>query len=146
MFAMVVGVDRPWCAAEYVNVVETELATLPQGINGVIVFRDNDPKGFASNIGKNAEIDNDVPVVSLPRRSPNVMPLDYTFHRSIGQHLKNETLDWPVHKSETPEEFTERLLRAYGSLSEEMVLKGCAGMTKRLKSMHEVNGAETAIN
>ena len=74
------------------------------------------------------------------------MPLDYTFHRSIGQHLKNETLDWPVHKSETPEEFTERLLRAYGSLSEEMVLKGCAGMTKRLKSMHEVNGAETAIN
>ena len=52
-FARFVAVDRAWFVAEYVAVVETELALLPQLFT---VFRDNDPCGYDTKAGKDAEL------------------------------------------------------------------------------------------
>ena len=112
----------------------------------MIVIRDNDPKGYDSGAGLQAERDCYVPVVPLPKRSPNVMPLDFTFHHTLKAVLKEETKNWAPNITETRNDFKARVLAAYASLTEEQIKKGCGDMKRRLQSMYDARGTSQCIN
>ena len=112
----------------------------------MIVIRDNDPKGYDSGAGLQAERDCYVPVVPLPKRSPNVMPLDFTFHHTLKAVLKEETKNWAPNITETRNDFKARVLAAYASLTEEQIKKGCGDMKRRLQSMYDAGGTSQCIN
>ena len=143
LFAVVVSEDIRWSAAEYVRVVEGTLTKLPVGLT---LVRDNDPKGYQSGKGMKAERDAGVVVLRLPKRSPNLQAMDYTFHMQIQKVLRGQEKGWPREKVETREEFAERVLLAYRSIPKAAIDKGCAQMKERLQSLYEHQGHSTAKN
>ncbi len=104
------------------------------------IIRDNDPKGYASEKGVKAEFENGVPVVPLPKRSPGLQALDYTFHDQTTRKMIAQTVGWPRDKVETVPEFKARLLETYRSLSEACVNAGCMDMRRRLRDVHAAGG------
>ena len=104
------------------------------------IIRDNDLKGYATQKGMQAEGDSGVPVVPLPKRTPGLQALDYTFHDEIKRRMVAQTAGWPGNKVETVAEFKKRLLATYHSLSEACVNAGCMDMRRRLQEVHTAGG------
>jgi len=137
LFAVEVSVERGWCAAEYCKVAENELYALE---SKYVIIRDNDPKGYSSQKGVRAEMDNGVPVVPLPKRSPGLQAMDYTFHSQIRRKMDEHTKNWPSDRVETVAEYKARLLDTYRSLPEAAVNAGCADMRRRLREVYDAEG------
>jgi hypothetical protein len=102
--------------------------------------RDNDRTGYTSKKGKAAEEAAGLTVLPLPKRRPDLQPLDYTFHSAVEGVLRAEEATWDASKVETRAEFETRLLAAYASLSEERIREGCAAMKKRLQQVVDAKG------
>ena len=85
-------------------------------------------------------------VKPLPKRSPGLQPLDYTFHNLLKRKMLAQTKGWPADKTETRPEYMARLLATYNSLTKEEVDKGCGDMVRRLKVVHEAQGGHTHID
>ena len=128
---------RGWCAAEYIEVVETHLLWLE---GQYIIIRDNDPKGYNSILGRKVEWGNAIPVVPLPKRSPDMRAMGYTFHDQIKRQMEARTVGWPHDRVEAVAEYTARLLATYNSLSVAAVNGGCASMRRRLRDVHQAGG------
>jgi hypothetical protein len=139
LFAVAVAETRGWCAAEYVSIVEEQLSKA--NLQTLFVIRDNDPKGYDTTRGRAAEEACTVTALALPKRSPNLQALDYTFHKAVAQVLRRQEKQFPANKVESRDEFKERLLAAYHSLSKETVEQGCAAMLARLRRLHDAGGA-----
>ena len=84
--------------------------------------------------------------MSLPKRSPNLMPLDYTFHDEVKRRMRAQERGWARDFVETREAFKARLLATYCGLDKATVDKGCGDMRKRLESLYECGGTAAAIN
>ena len=138
LFAVEVSVEQGWCAAEYCKVVEKELHAV--ALQSKIIIRDNDPKGYNTKKGVRAEMDCGVPVLPLPKRSPGLQALDYTFHSQIRRKMDEHTKNWPADRVETVDEYRHRLLETYRSLPEAAVNAGCADMRRRLREVYDADG------
>jgi hypothetical protein len=79
-------------AAGYVSVVQGHLAQLPVGST---LIRDSHPKGYQSKKGQRAGRDYGIEVVRLPKRSPNIQPMEFAFHSQINRVLRGREKDWP---------------------------------------------------
>ena len=62
--------------------------------------------------GRAAEAEHGVEVLALPKRSPNLQPLDCTFHKQIKDHLRDQENSWPRDKVETQGAFVAGGLQA----------------------------------
>ena len=149
IFAVAVreGEGERWGGAEYCKVIDEcapQLAQLPY------LFRDNCPKSFNSKAGflAEAQLREQVGVVTvpLPKRSPNVMPLDYTFHDEVRRRMRGQERGWARDFRETREQFKERLLATYSGIDQATIDKGCGDMYKRIESMYQCGGTAAAIN
>jgi hypothetical protein len=120
-----------------VAVVENELSKLEEHY---IIIRDNDPKGYNTYKGRAAEAKIRATVKALPKRSPGLQPLDYTFHSHIKYKLVQQSRDWPSDKVETVPEYKARVLACYNSLSKSAVDSGCGDMVRRLKQLYDAGG------
>jgi len=85
-------------------------------------------------------MDNGVPVVPLPKRSPGLQAMDYTFHSQIRRKMDEHTKNWPSDRVETVAEYKARLLDTYRSLPEAAVNAGCADMRRRLREVYDAEG------
>ena len=119
------------------EVVETHLLWLE---GQYIIIRDNDPKGYNSILGRKVEWGNAIPVVPLPKRSPDMRAMGYTFHDQIKRQMEARTVGWPHDRVEAVAEYTARLLATYNSLSVAAVNGGCASMRRRLRDVHQAGG------
>jgi hypothetical protein len=142
LFAVVVADGVAWQAAEYVRVVNQQLAQLPLTPTGdkLTLVRDRDPKGFDTIAGRGAEDLNAIPVAPLPCRSPNLMPLDYTFHSAVKTNLRAGEAAFAPNYTEPRPLYVQRLLQAYTSITQAEVDKGCGSMVRRLQDLFERRG------
>ena len=106
----------------------------------LVIIRDNGPKGYATQKGMQAEVDNGAPVAPLPKRSPGLQAWDFTFHDEIKRRMAAQTAGWPRDKVETVAECKARLLATCHSLSEACVNAGCMDMRRRLQEVHAAGG------
>ena len=74
------------------------------------------------------------------------MPSDYTFHKTIGRKLRDETANWANDRTETRPQFIARVERAYDSLTEAQIRSGCGSVVTRLASLHASDGDTSAKN
>ena len=144
LFAVVVADGVAWQATEYVRVVNQQLAQLPLTPTGdkLTLVRDNDPKGFDTNLGRAAELANAIPVNALPCRSPNLMPLDYTFHAAVKKRLRATEAGFALNYTEPRPQYVQRLLQAYRDITQAEVDAGCGSMVRRLQNLFDAQGSD----
>ena len=75
--------------------------------------------------------------LALPKRRPDLQPLDYSFYNAINSKLREEEKSWPSSKKETRKMFGKWVVAAYFSLPEELIRRSCEGMKKRLSMVLE---------
>ena len=78
----------------------------------------------------------------MSKRSPNLMPLDYTFHHTLRRRM---AMNAPA-GYEARVEFKTRLEATYRNLPEEIIDAGLGDMKRRLQSLWECRGSDAAIN
>jgi transposase len=75
------------------------------------VLEDNDPTGYKSKAGEVAKKNAKIEVFELPKRSPDLNPLDYGFWSAVNRRLRLQEARFPKTKCETRKQFISRLRR-----------------------------------
>ena len=75
------------------------------------LLEDNDPSGYKSKAGKAAKVAMHIEVLELPRRSPDLNPLDYGFWSEINRRMRLQERKFARSFRETRQDYIARLRR-----------------------------------
>jgi hypothetical protein len=148
VFAEVVSEYRNWCAEEYEEIVMGPLVDglLSRANKPYELIRDNDPNGFATKRGMEAEASLPTKVTPLPKRRPNLMPLDYSIHNEIDRRMSDQERQFHHDYEESRDTYMARLLDTYRTLPEDYIRKTCGSMKARLQAVINAGGGHTKKN
>lgn len=116
-------------------------ATFP-GQRSFTILEDNDPSGYKSKAAVAAKAENRLKVLELPRRSPDLNPLDYGFWAEVNKRMRRQERAFPSGKHETREAFIARLKRTATRMSPEYLSKLVGSMKRRCSALEAVAGAD----
>ena len=102
------------------------------------IIEDNDPTGYKSSKAKKAKKELGYRVVSLPRYSPDLNPLDFFLWNNIEQRMEASA---PKGK-ESMDQFKKRLRKTAMSTSKRLLGKAVASIKKRAKAIHAAGGGD----
>ena len=136
--------DNKWNAnaAEdmYTNALHPRLQHTYPSTRRFRVLEDNDPAGYKSRKGEQAKRNLRIDAVSLPPRSPDLNPLDYTVWAEINRRMRSQEKAWPAGKSESRAQFLQRLRRTAMGLPPAYINKAIGNLTKRIALMKTARG------
>ena len=108
------------------------------------VLEDNDPSGYKSNLGKAAKVDSGITPMSLPTRSPDLNPLDFSFWAAVNRKMREDERGWPVSKRESRSSFITRLRKTAQGMPKEYVDKIIGAMAGRCRQIVAAKGGHIA--
>lgn len=85
------------------------------------VLEDNDPAGYKSAKAKDAKKASSITTLDLPKRSPDLNPLDFNFWAAVNRKMREEERGWPASKKESRAAFIVRLRKAARSFPSEYI-------------------------
>lgn len=94
-----------------------------------LVLEDNDPSGYKSKLAIATKAEHKIDVLELPRRSPDLNPLDYGFWAELNKRMRQQELTFRDTKKETRDEYIERLRQT----ATRMPAKFCKALVCSLK-------------
>ncbi|CAE8639158.1 unnamed protein product, partial [Polarella glacialis] len=94
-----------------------------------LVLEDNDPSGYKSTLAIATKLEHKINVLELPRRSPDLNPLDYGFWAELNKRMRKQELTFRDTKKETRDEYIERLRQT----TTRMPAKFCKALVCSLK-------------
>ena len=104
------------------------------------VMEDNDPAGYKSNAAQEAKKRNNIEPLSLPRRSPDLNPLDYSVWAQINRKMRAQEAKFAKTKKETRAEFLRRLRRCAMGLSSDYVNETIGDLRSRCQKLVAAKG------
>ena len=104
------------------------------------VLEDNDPSGFKSSKGMAAKDAAGIITLDLPKRSPDLNPLDFSFWAAVNKKMRRAERAWPKARRETREAYVSRLARTARSLKGEYIHRIIGAMAGRVQQVVEFNG------
>ena len=75
------------------------------------LLEDNDPAGYKSRLAEQCKKELKINPLSLPPRSPDLNPLDFTIWAEINKRMRLQESKWSKSKTETRAQFIKRLRR-----------------------------------
>ncbi|CAE8720920.1 unnamed protein product [Polarella glacialis] len=94
-----------------------------------LVLEDNAPSGYKSKLAIATKLEHKINVLELPRRSPDLNPLDYGFWAELNKRMRTQELTFRDTKKETRDEYIERLRQT----ATRMPAKFCKALVCSLK-------------
>ena len=107
-----------------------------------LLLEDNDPAGYKSNLGKDAKRAERIDVLPLPKRSPDLNPLDYGFWDCVNRRLREQESRFQTRKKETPQQFTARLRRTIMRTPKEVLTPMVESMKRRCVALKACGGKD----
>lgn len=101
----------------YSSILAPALQRKHKGKRRFVILEDNDPSGYKSNLGISAKRANRLDVLDLPRRSPDLNPLDYGFWAEVNRRMRKQERSFPKKKQESRSDFINRLKRTATRIS-----------------------------
>ena len=101
------------------------------------VVEDGDKKGWTSNKGLRGKTTAKIKAITLPPRTPSLMPLDYSLWDEIDDRMAESD---PPSGTESEADFKARLRRTAMSLPRSMVRKTVARMHKNIIALGDAKG------
>ena len=134
-----------WNGAEaarmYSGPLKTALRRAFRGVKGSWrVLEDNDPTGYKSSKGLEAKAAHGIQTLDLPRRSPDLNPLDFAFWADLNRRMRAAERTWPVSRRETRAQYVERLRRTAMSTPPEFLARITGALTKRCVKLAAAKG------
>lgn len=103
----------------------------------VIIVEDNDPSGFNSNAGKLAKQTANIQVIKLPKRRPDLNPLDYSFWNDVNERVEEANVG---KKSESRQSYINRLVRLAYRTDRQYITRTIGDMKRRISCLYRVKG------
>ena len=137
-------VDGQWngAAAEmmYKDVLAPALQKAYGKVAGLTLLEDNDPSGYKSGKGKAAKAELRLCVLELPRRSPDLNPLDYGLWAEVNKRMRNQELKYKAARKETVKQYAARLRRTAMRIPAAYFEKLIGSMQRRCKALRDADG------
>ena len=105
-----------------------------------VVLEDNDPTGFQSSKGKAAKLVNGIESFAIPKRSPDLNPMDYCIWSEINRRMRRQEVKWANAKRESRAQYLKRLRRTAKNLSRDFVTSAIGDMKRRCQRLFEAKG------
>lgn len=104
------------------------------------ILEDNDPAGYKSGRGIAAKASVGISTLDLPKRSPDLNPLDFSFWAAVNKKMRETESKWPNTKTETRHGYLARLRRTAMRMPTEYVNSIMAAMSGRVQQVLQFNG------
>eukprot|EP00435_Cladocopium_sp_Y103_P051656 s1435_g16.t1 len=104
------------------------------------VLEDNDPTGYKSAKGLAAKKEAGIISLDLPKRSPDLNPLDFSFWSAVNKKMRATERNWPKTKRETRKAYLARLRRAAFSLSGDYITNIVGALAGRVQQLQAAKG------
>lgn len=142
-------VQGRWTGAEaarmYSGPLKTALRRAFPSVKGSWrVLEDNDPTGYKSNKGLQAKAAHGIQTLDLPKRSPDLNPLDFAFWAHLNRRMRAAESTWPVSRRETRAQYVERLRRTAMSTPLEFLARITGTLAKRCAQLAAAKGGHFA--
>jgi len=108
------------------------------------VMEDNDPTGYKASKAVAAKKDARITPLSLPRRSPDLNPLDYSVWAEINRRMRKQESSWAASKKETRAAYLRRLRRTAMNLPSTFINKALGNLQHRCAKLLEARGGHFA--
>ena len=108
-----------------------------------VILEDNDPTGYKSTKATLAKRELGWKVLSLPRYSPDLNPLDFFLWTDIEKRME---LSAPKARKETLEEFKTRLRKTAMGTSKKFLGKAIGSIKKRMSAIFEADGKHISMD
>ena len=105
-----------------------------------VVLEDNDPTGFQSRKGKDAKMACKIETLSIPKRSPDLNPMDYCIWSEINRRMRRQEANWAAAKRESRANYLKRLRRTAQNLSSSFISQAVGDMRRRCQRLYEAKG------
>ena len=105
-----------------------------------LLLEDNDPSGYKSKKAVKTKADYSIDVLSFPKRSPDLNPLDYGFWDCVNRRLRKQEAAFPPAKRETKALFVTRLTRTIQRVPEAVLTPLVKSMGRRCKALQRAKG------
>ena len=105
-------------------------------------MEDNDPSGYKSKKGIAAKESNKIDVLEMPKRSPDLMPLDYGFWAEVNKRMRKREQSFGRNFRETRAAYLTRLRRTATSMPKSFLEPLVKSLKRRVVALHEARGAE----
>ena len=137
-------VDGTWnkhaAASMYKNILWPALQKAHPGKSRFLVLEDNDPTGYKSNLAKATKQELGIDVLELPRRSPDLNPLDYSFWSQVNTRLRAQELKFRRSYTEPRCQFIKRLRRTILRTPPQVIRKMVSNMKRRCTLLQAAAG------
>ena len=131
---------KNWGGKTAAELYKGPLATALHRASGLkrkyIVVEDGDRKGNASNLGKMAKKEVGIEAMTLPPRTPSLMPFDY----AVWKKIVDEVIDGAPEGRETKEQYLARLEAAARSLPRSYCRKIVGRMRENVQAIVNARG------
>ena len=104
------------------------------------ILEDNDPSGYKSSKGMEAKTAAGIAALNLPKRSPDLNPLDFSFWAAVNNKMRSKEKKWPASKRESRQAYITRLRRTACSMPADYVEKIVGAMAGRVQQVLEFGG------
>ena len=108
------------------------------------VLEDNDPSGYKSSKGVAAKKASAIVAMSLPPRSPDLNPLDFSFWAEVNRKMREQERGWPKSKKESRAAFIARLRKTAMTMPKEYIEKTIGAIAGRCKKIVDAKGGHIA--
>ena len=108
------------------------------------VLEDNDPTGYKSGRAEAAKKEVGIQSFNLPKRSPDLNPLDFSLWAEVNKRMRAKEQDWPKSKKESRKEYLARLRRAAMSLPPEYINRIIGALERRTQQVTHAQGGHFA--
>ena len=105
-----------------------------------LLVEDNDPSGFLSHRAVRAKQELKIKAIGLPKRSPDLPPMDYSAWSRIGAKTRDGETKMKD-KKETKKAHLRRLGRVAAALDKGLLRKTMRDMRRRLRFCEEAKGS-----
>ena len=112
----------------------------PDRVGNWRVIEDNDPSGYKSRLGNAAKAASSITAMSLPPRSPDLNPLDFSFWSEVNRKMREQERDWPKCKRESRVAFLARLRKTAMTMPEDYIVKTIGSIAGRCKKIIAAKG------
>ena len=137
-------VKKSWCGAAaselYADHLGPALKEAFPGRRRFLLVEDNDPTGHKSGPGESAKRAAHISCVPFPKHSPDLMPLDFGFWKSVNRRLRKQELAFPIDYYETRKHFVTRLRRTILRSPTASLTKLIGSMKRRCKLLKDAKG------
>ena len=109
-------------------------------MHSFLLLEDNDPTGYKSNMAKDVKSALGVNALEIPKRSPDLNPLDYAFWSEVNTRLRKQEAKFADSYTETRCTFARRLRRTILRIRPDTLRPMVANMKRRCMLLREASG------